>query len=161
MFADDTHMTYSSNSINDINLYFSEDLFNVSEWLSANKLTLNQTKTEFMLIGSRQRISTFNSEPALALNNIPVKRVSHLKSLRMHIDKLLSWNVLIDKLCKKFASSKSALKRIRPFVNSNTLQMIFSSLIRPYFDYCSVVWDGCVITLAGKIQKLLNRAARY
>ena len=49
MFADDTHMTYSSNNINDINLYFNEDLLNVSEWLWANRLTLNQTKTEFML----------------------------------------------------------------------------------------------------------------
>ena len=38
--------------------------------------------------------------------------------------------------------------------------MIFSSLIQPYFDYCSVVWDGCGTTLAGKIQKLRNRAAR-
>ena len=38
--------------------------------------------------------------------------------------------------------------------------MIFSSLIQPYFDYCSVVWDGCGTTLAGKIQKLQNRAAR-
>ena len=37
MFADDTHMTYSSNNINDINMYFNEDLLNVSEWLSANK----------------------------------------------------------------------------------------------------------------------------
>ena len=32
MFADDTHMTYSSNNIKDINLYFNEDLFNVSEY---------------------------------------------------------------------------------------------------------------------------------
>ena len=86
---------------------------------------------------------TFNSEPALAINNILVKRVSHTKSLGMHIDLHLSWNVHIDNLCKKVASGIGALKRIRPFVNSNTLQMIFSSLIQPYFDYCSVVWDGC------------------
>ena len=46
-----------------------------------NRLTLDQTKTEFMLIGSHQRISTFNSEPAVAFNNILVKRVSHTKSL--------------------------------------------------------------------------------
>ena len=38
--------------------------------------------------------------------------------------------------------------------------MIFSSLVQPYFDYCSVVWDGCGTTLAGKIQKLQNRAAK-
>ena len=38
--------------------------------------------------------------------------------------------------------------------------MIFSGLINFYFDYCSVVWDGCGATLAGEIQKLKNRAAR-
>ena len=74
MFADDTHMTYSSNNINDINLYFNEDLLNVSEWLSANRLTLNQTKTEFMLI------STFNSELALAL-----KAAFHFRVFHTHV----------------------------------------------------------------------------
>ena len=150
MFADNTHMIYSSNNINNIKLYFNEDLLNVSEWLSANRLTLNQTKTEFMLIGSHQRISTFNSEPALALNNILVKRVGYTKSLGMHIDQYLSWNVHIGNLGKKVASGIGALKQIvRPF-----------SLIQPYFDYCSVVWNSCGTTLAGKIQKLQNRAAR-
>ncbi len=58
MFADDTNLTYASNNIHEINHNFNEDHFaNVSEWLSANKLTLNQAKTEFMLIGSRQRIN--------------------------------------------------------------------------------------------------------
>ena len=71
------------------------------QWLSANKLTLNQGKTEFMLIGSRQRISTFQATPALTINNVPVKQVSHTKSLGTRIDESLSWNVHIEKLCKK------------------------------------------------------------
>ena len=40
------------------------------------------------------------------------------------------------------------------------MQVILSGLIQPYFDYYSVVWDSCGATLAGKIQKLQNRAAR-
>ncbi len=79
MFADDTNLTYASYNIHEINHNFNEDLANVSEWLSANKLTLNQTKTELMLIGSRQRINTFQSTPLLAINNVPVKQVSHTK----------------------------------------------------------------------------------
>ena len=31
MFADDTHMTYTSNNINDINLYLNEDLLNACQ----------------------------------------------------------------------------------------------------------------------------------
>ena len=51
MYADDTHLTLATNSISDINQNLNQDLANVSEWLIANKLTLNQSKTEFMLIG--------------------------------------------------------------------------------------------------------------
>ncbi len=52
MFADDTSLTYASNNIHKMNHNINEDLANVSEWLSANRLTLNQTKTEFMFIGN-------------------------------------------------------------------------------------------------------------
>ena len=41
MFADDTNLTYASNNIHEINCILNEDLAYVSEWLSANKLTLN------------------------------------------------------------------------------------------------------------------------
>ena len=52
MYADDTHLTYASNNIEDIECTLNRDLANVSDWLKANKLTLNKTKTEFMVIGS-------------------------------------------------------------------------------------------------------------
>ena len=44
--------------------------FNKFEWLIANKLTLNQSKTEFMLIESRQRMRTFHSAPSLAIAGV-------------------------------------------------------------------------------------------
>ena len=160
MFADDTNLTYASNNIYDINNKFNEDLANVAEWLSANKLTLNQSKTEFMLIGSRQRIKTLQTVPLLAINGVPVRQVAHTKSLGTYIDENLSWNVHVEKLCKKVASGISALKRIRPFASPNTMQLIYNCLVQPYFDYCSVVWDSCGSTLAEKLQKLQNRAAR-
>ena len=71
MYADDTHLTYASNDIDDIDHHFNEDLAKVSEWLVANRLTLNQSKTEFMLIGSR-----FNSSSSLTINDVPIKQVS-------------------------------------------------------------------------------------
>ena len=59
MYADDTSLTLGSTDIEDINYCLNHDLSNVYEWLSANKLTLNMTKTEFMLIASRQKLSQF------------------------------------------------------------------------------------------------------
>ena len=59
MYADDTHLTFASNNMKDSEFYQNQDLANVNQWLIANKLTLNQSHTEFMLIGSRQRSCTF------------------------------------------------------------------------------------------------------
>ena len=54
-------------------------------------LTLNMTKTEFLLIGSRQRMLNFTSSPAIKINQIPVKQVSATKSLGVYIDENLTW----------------------------------------------------------------------
>ena len=119
------------------------DLENIREWLVSNKLTLNMAKTEFMLIGLRQRLGTFTSSPILVINGAPVNQVSTSKSLGVLIDENLTRSDHIDKLAKKIASSIAALKRVRQFVSPSTLLCIYNVLIQPHFDYCSVVWGNC------------------
>ena len=93
-----------------------DDLVRVNECLIANKLTLNSSKTEFMLIGSRQRLSTFQTVPSLSIGDNPINQVKSTKSLGVFLDCNLSWNIHIDKLCKKIASGIGALKRIGPLM---------------------------------------------
>ena len=59
MYADDTHLTFAAKTVSNIDSNLNEDLSRVNNWLTANKLTLNTSKTEFMMIGSRQRLNTF------------------------------------------------------------------------------------------------------
>ena len=160
MYADDTHISFAGNYIQNINTVLNEDLARVEKWLTANKLTLNACKTEFMLIGSRQRLSTFHNPPSLMIDGAPITHVTFTKSLGVHIDQTLSWNVHVENLCKKIASGIGALKRVRSFVPHETLRSIFMSLVQPHFDYCNSVWGCCGKTQASKLQKLQNRAAR-
>jgi len=64
----------------------------------SNKLTLNATKTEFMLIGFRQRLSTLSDTLKLSIDNVPIERVFSVKSLGKDIDENLAWHSHIDKL---------------------------------------------------------------
>ncbi|CAB3990812.1 Hypothetical predicted protein [Paramuricea clavata] len=50
MFADDTQIETAGYDVNTVAEELNQDLENVSVWLSANKLTLNKTKTEYMII---------------------------------------------------------------------------------------------------------------
>ena len=155
MYADDTHLTLAVNSI-EHNL--NEDLASVSEWVTANKVTLNKSKTELMTIGSRQRLKIFPH--SLKIDGAPISQVPSTKSLGVYIDENLTWNVHTENLSKKVASCIGALKRIRPFVPHKTLLFTYNSLVKPHFHYCNVVWGSCNKTLANKLQKLQNRAAR-
>lgn len=92
MYADDTHVTYAGSDLHLIQSSLSHDLEKLSKWLVSNRLTLNATKTEFMLIDPRQR--TFE----LSIGNVPIEQVSSVKSLGIYIDENLTWHSHIDKL---------------------------------------------------------------
>ena len=51
MFAGDTNLTCIGQNSNEIEIKLNEELENVHRWPTANKLTLNDKKTEFMLFG--------------------------------------------------------------------------------------------------------------
>ena len=93
-------------------------LSKITELLSANKLTLI-SQTEFMLIGSRQRLSTTNRIPSFTIDGNSIKQVELTKSLGVYIDENPTWNVRMKHVPKKFASSIGILKRSRSFVPLN------------------------------------------
>ena len=56
MYADDSSIYFASNSISEINEAINADLAALKQWLQGNKLSLNVTKTEGMIIGSRGKL---------------------------------------------------------------------------------------------------------
>ena len=75
IYAGYTHITYAGSDLYLIQSSLSHDLENLSRWLVSNRLTSNATKTEFMLIGSRQRLSTLSDTHKLSiyrLNKFPL-----------------------------------------------------------------------------------------
>ena len=83
------------------------------------------TKTEFMLIGSRQRLSNLTDSPTITIDNVQISQVATAKSLGVTNDNKLDWSSHIDKVTKKIASGNGAIKRIRHFVPQATLHLIY------------------------------------
>ena len=52
-----------------------------------------------------------------------------------------------------------ALKRIKPSAPLCTLAILYRSLIQPYFEYCSPLWDTCGKHLKDKSQKTFKMCA--
>jgi len=160
MYADDTNLTTCSTSQKSLFDKVNKDISNVQNWLKANKLSLNSTKTEYMLIGSDDNLRKIHPEQHLFLNDKPIKRVTEAKTLGVVIDERMSWTAHIDEICKKVSSGLSGIRQIRDYVPLETVITIYDALIQPWFDYCDVVWDNLPKTLADKLQRMQNRAAR-
>ena len=114
MFGDDTNITVPGCTFAELEQATNSELTNLYSWLKANKLSLNIAKTEFMVVSSRQKFLAENcSEINIQLDNQPISRVEHAKSLGLIIDDRLSWSNHIKELCRKISSPIGALGRIR------------------------------------------------
>ena len=91
MFADDTSLTATGESSVEIEYKSGVEIQNVKTWLDANKLTLNNSKTEYMLIGSVKRLKQIKNDPIIKIRDHKIKRVYKRRVLGLEIDDKLQW----------------------------------------------------------------------
>jgi hypothetical protein len=159
LFADDTNLTASANSMTDLETEVNYDLENLN---SLNELSLNLAKAEFILIDSKPMIKNISDSCRnVYIKNIQIKQVHECKTLGVTIDQHLSWKSNTENICKKVTAGISAIRRIKPFVDQDTLILIYNTIVRPYFDdYCCEVWDVFGVNQSKRLQKLQNSAAK-
>ena len=160
LFADDTNLSVRGATAGEIEEKLKSDLNNVHNWLLTNKLTLNVRKTEYMLIGSRQKLSQVKIDPDLHIGSEGIGRVSSTKTLGVLVDENITWRNHIDYVAKKVAKGIGLLRRSKDLLEINTLKTIYNATVLPYFDYCALVWDNYSQTIKHKLEKLHNKAAR-
>ena len=100
-FADDTNLMFSACNLSVLRTEMSKDLHKMFTWLCSNKLTLNILKTEFMVIGSRQRIATLEGDIAQLVNGITLQKVRTTNCLRLSIDEFLTWDTHMQSIRHK------------------------------------------------------------
>ena len=127
LFADDTNLTVAGISIQEIESNMNRDLAYVNEWLLANKLSLNVIKTEFILIGSAQKLNSIVIQPNIEINQVKINQVGNATVLGVEIDDRLSWDSHIDKVAKKVTSGIGAIRKIRDLVDRETLISVYNA----------------------------------
>ena len=84
LFADDTNVTVTGTSIQDIEAKLNGELNNLHCWI------FNASKLEYMIIGSRKRLLRLDTDPHVFINNQIIDRVDNTKTLGVFIDEKIS-----------------------------------------------------------------------
>ena len=85
-FADDTRVFASDNDINNVHATVNMELVGVDNWLKANRLSLNVSKTSYMIIWNQKIEIDIRIRDSIFIN------VSTVKFLGVTLDENLTFN---------------------------------------------------------------------
>ena len=139
MFADDMAFYCHENSPTNLQSKLNADLAAITSWLHDNKLTLNVTKSKFMVIGGRNKLSQFN-DIALVANNDQLENVTKFKYLGVIINQHLTWHDYIEQLHSKIAKRLGVLKQIKHLLPVYARRLHVSTMVIPIAGNASIVW---------------------
>ena len=152
IFADDTNMFYTSANLQHLESVMNEELKLVFNYCTTNKLSINLTKTNYMVISS-SRIGGH-----IHVHNI--ERKSQKKYLGVFIDQNLHWGPQIQHINNKLMRNVGIINKLRYYVDVHTLKQLYYSFIYPYLTYGITSWGSACKTRLQKIKTKQNRCVR-
>lgn len=157
MFADDTLITTSAPTLIEAVQKVNEDLENLRKWLMFHKLSLNISKTKYMVMSIRTKIEC---EENIKVDNQIIERVKQYKYLGVVIDENLNFNDHLDYIAKKMNKKLGLFNRIKDKLPLETKIIFYESIVAPHIDYCSSVFFIMNQSQIYRLQKIQNRFMR-
>ena len=136
LFADDTTILYSHKDINSQVNVVNEELKEVSNWFKANKLSVNASKTNYMILGTPHMTSVkVRKDLNVSLNNTILERVRFTKFLGVLNDECLTWKQHIDCVSKTISRNIGVMNKLKYSIPGRILHTLYCTLITPYLNY--------------------------
>ena len=160
-YADDTQL-YTSDTPENINLLVkitSDCFLDIQSWMTKNKLQLNGSKTEAMLVGTHHKLSKTNVETC-RLGDISIPLVPSVKNLGVSIDNSLSMQSFVSSTTQSCYFHLYRISTIRKFLTVEATTKLVVCLILSRLDYCNSLLFGLPFSTIQPLQRVQNSAAR-
>jgi len=157
LFADDTTIYTSSSDIQYMFNVMNENLECLTDWFRANKLSLNISKTNYMLFSNvNHNIQTQN----LQISGQTIYQVKNTKFLGINLDDKLKWDVHIKSVKSRISSSLFIMNKVKHFVPMKTLRTLYYSIVYPYLIYGITLWGSTFESQLTKIKVMQKKIVR-
>ena len=137
LFADHTHLFFSGKCIKYICKVMSIELIKLKSWFALNKLSMNISKTNYIVFGEADKDELIN----VSIDEFILTRVCSTKFLGVQIDEGLNWKEHIKFVTSKLIKVSGITFRTKRVLNYDSLYTLYCSLFIPYINYCSEKWE--------------------
>jgi hypothetical protein len=178
LFADDATSLGKGKNLADLTTYINGELQKIANWFRSNKMAVNTAKTKFIVFRTRgKRVDPTHCELLFNNNEIghvpedpnlifPITRIHNegeeksFKLLGLLFDEYLSFDSHVDNLCSKIAKSLFCMNRIKNFVTTPALKMLYYAMVHSHIAYCLNVYSCANSTTMNKLKIMQKKAIR-
>ena len=157
LFADDTSLFLTIDDPVHAATVMNGDLASLDQWSNEWLVSFNALKTDTMLISLKRQPP---DHPPLVFQGHQLANVPQHKHLGLVLKSDLKWNEHIKEIVSKASKQLNIMKNLQYRLDRETLEVIYTSFIRPLLEYGNVVWDNCAQTDEKLLEDLQLTAAR-
>ena len=141
LYADDTVLVYQGDNLDNLIHHVNQRLLIVNDWCSANKLFLNRSKSEYMIVTNRQ----ISSNLQVSIGNDVLNRVNTFRYLGVNLDSGLKFQSHIDITKTKLSRICGSSFKLRSHVNLNAATNLYYSGFYAIATYCISCYGGVMM----------------
>ena len=158
-FTDDTDILFSHKSLKKKqNKYVNYDLSQIVQWLRANRISMNASKTEIILF--RTKTKTITKHLNFRISGQKVNIVKQTKYLGIYLDEHLTWNFQLDQIKRRLSRSCGLLAKLKYFTETDLLRTVYFAIFDSILRYAIRVWGQHRKQTTKEIAQIQEKAIR-
>ena len=157
LFADDTNLFLHNSDSKTLFAEANASMTQLSEWFTANRLSLHLNKTCYSVFGPKHKVTT---ELKLYICGKEIQNTESCKYLGIFIDCDLKWKTHINYIYNKLLKFTSIFYKIRTKIPQNILRMIYFAFVHSHLVYGIEVYANTTVNHLAKLKTLNNKLLR-
>ena len=157
-FTDDTTLLLSHRNPNYLQFCVESELANIQDYFNANKLTLNVSKSMYILYHNQKKPPP---NFTVKLNGVELPRTNCAKLLGVWLDDKLKWDTHVNKMIHKLKSGLGMMRRSKNLLTSKARKLLYFGQIHSNLSYALCIWGTMLQqSLIKKLSRLQKEVIR-
>ena len=131
----------------------------INDWMDANRLHMNASKTEFIAFGSKAQLNKCNIS-SIEVSGATIYNIEMVKYLGAYLDKELNLKHHITVKCQEAMTGLIRLKLFRHFLCREAAETIALGIVMSHVDYANSIFIGLPKCELHRLQRIQTIAAR-
>ena len=138
LFADDATLYTTGEDTRNMIYTANNDLKILYTWCLSNRMTINLDKTYYMIFTNKE----CNNLPSLLYHNNTIQITNTHTLLGIKFDDSMTFRSHISNLILKLSRIVAMLYRVKDYMPTKVLKILYDAHVLPHLQYCSPIWSS-------------------